>query len=272
MVSPCEIRRSRIGCGASRGITRRIPHTVNAQRALGGTRVMVFRDLQPPAVLRSGHRDGFRSAWQPDRPVLGEWARIHATHHVRCRDRGVGCGRRHARRAPGPARRASRDRGRRAPREHADRLQYPRDAVRLPEPAHTHHEARQARLRFRAHPRRGREDHALERRGTPVQPARFQGAVVRRGRRGLAHRLHGPRAVLRHRRTRGRCLRESRPPRGPARRHLPAAGADEVQRPDRAARGAEAGRRSDSREEGHAVRVHADPPRLPLLRELHGGL
>ena len=170
---------------------------------------LIERSSGPTAValLLTAHRSG--------RTIVPA---SHAERHLRRRHRRFRRLRRHARGAPRPARRAGRDRRGRPAREHAHRLQHARDAVRLPQPPDPDDAAGQGRVRFRAQPRRRRQDDAVERGRAAAQPARLQGAHLRRRRRRLADRLQGHRAVLRRDRARGRRLRQPRRPRRSARR------------------------------------------------------
>ena len=186
--------------------------------------------------------------------------------------RGIGRGRRHTGGAPGAAGGRCRRSRRRTEGQHAHRFQYARHAVRVSQPPHPDHAPGGGGFRFRTQPRGRRQDHVVERCGAALEPSRFQRALHRRRRGRLAHRLRRPRPLLRQNRARGRCLREPRSPRGPSRRHLPAARADEVQRPDREAR------RGHTRRQGHS-RAQGDPhggvgraSGVPLLRQLHGGV
>ena len=84
---------------------------------------------------------------------------------------------------------------------------------------------------------------------------------------------NGHRPLLRHDRTRGRRLRQPRRPGRSARRHLPSAGSAQVQRRDPAAGGAVARRATSSTSaRPRSPLPMQDPPRLPLLRQLHGRL
>ena len=196
----------------------------------------------------------------------------YADRNLRRRDRRLRRLWRHAGCASRAPRRARRDRRGGTARQHPHRLQHARDAVRFPQPSYPDDAAREGGVRFGAQPRRRRQNDVVERRVAALQSARFQGADLRRRGPGLADRLQGDRAVLRRDRARGWRLRQSRRPRRPARRHLPAAGADEVQRRHHPACRRIGRREAGARPQGDADGCGGHAAGMPLLRQLHGRL